>query len=38
MFAIFTVVNRSIVFGAFALVFLIPVFVYQVQVAKNGRK
>lgn len=38
MFAIFTVVNHSIVFGVLTLIFLIPVFVYQVQIAKNRRK
>lgn len=35
MFAIFTVVNRSIVLGALTLVLLIPVLVYQAEIIKN---
>jgi hypothetical protein len=35
MFAIFTIVNRSIIFGVLTLILLIPVLVYQVQIAKN---
>lgn len=38
LFAMFTVLNHSIVFGLFSLIFLIPVLVYQVQIAKNRRK
>ena len=38
MFAIFAVVNRSVVFGVLALVSLIPVLVYQTQVMQNKRE
>ena len=38
MFAIFAVVNRSAVFGVLALVYLIPVLVYQTQVVQNKRE
>lgn len=35
MFALFTIINRSIVFGVLTLILLIPVLVYQVQITKN---
>ena len=35
MFAIFTVVNRSIVLGMLTLILLIPVLVYQAEIIKN---
>lgn len=35
MFAIFTVVNRSIVLGMLTLILLIPVLVYQAEIMKN---
>ena len=35
MLAIFAVGNRSVVFGIFALISLIPVLVYQTQILKN---
>lgn len=35
MFAMFTVLNRSIILGVITLILLIPVLVYQVQIAKN---
>lgn len=38
MFTVFTVVNHTIVFGILALIFLIPVLLYQVQIAKNRRE
>lgn len=34
MFAVFAVVDRSIVFGILSLIFLIPVIVYQSQIMK----
>ena len=38
MFAVFAVVNRSVILGAAALIFLIPVIVYQSQIMKNRRE
>lgn len=38
MFVVFSVVNRSIIFGILALIFLIPVIVYQSQIMKNRRE
>lgn len=38
MFAIFTVVNRSIILSVLTLILLIPVLVYQMQIAKNRRE
>lgn len=38
MFAIFTFVNQTIVFGVLTFISLIPVLVYQVQITKIRRK
>jgi len=38
MFAVFTAVNRSIIFGILALISLIPVIVYQSQIMKSRRE
>lgn len=38
MFAVFTVVNQSIILGILALISLIPVIVYQSQIMKNRRE
>lgn len=38
MFAIFTVVNQSVILGILALISLIPVIVYQSQIMKNRRE
>lgn len=34
MFVIFTVMDRSLVFGVFALIFLFPVIIYQMEIMK----
>lgn len=38
MFAVFTVVNQSVILGILALISLIPVIVYQSQIMKNRRE
>ena len=38
MFAIFAVINHSIVFGVLALISLIPVLVYQIQIMHNRKE
>lgn len=38
MFAVFAVVNQSVVLGVLALISLIPVIVYQSQIMKNRRE
>lgn len=38
MFAVFTVVDRSVILGIHTLVSLIPVMVYQSQIMKNRRE
>ena len=38
MFAIFAVINHSIVFGVLALISLIPVLVYQIQIMHNRQE
>lgn len=38
LFAVFTAVCRSVVFGVSALICLIPVLVYQMQIEKNRRE
>lgn len=38
MFAVFTIVNYSIIFGMLALIFLIPVIGYQSQIMKIRRE
>lgn len=38
MFAVFTVVNQSVILGILTLISLIPVIVYQSQIMKNRRE
>ncbi len=38
IFAIFTVVNQSVILSIFALISLIPVIIYQSQIMKNRRE
>ena len=38
MFAIFAVINHSVVFGVLALISLIPVLVYQIQIMHNRKE
>ena len=38
MFAVFTVVNQSVILGILALISLIPVILYQSQIMKNRRE
>ena len=38
MFAVFAVVNRSVILGVLTLIALIPVIIYQSQIMKNRRE